>query len=158
MTKTKDAAADFLSCRRIAVAGVARQPDGEAGNRIYARLRERGFQVFAVNPHATTVEGDPAYPDLAAIPGGVEALVIATRPQAAESLMRQAVDLGITRVWMHAGPAATSVSESATAYGREHGVTVIDGGCPLMFGPASDGVHKAMCWLLRLKGTVPSEV
>lgn len=30
----------------------------------------------------------------------------------------------------------------ATALGRAHGVSVIDGGCPLVFAPVSDFGHK----------------
>jgi len=45
---------------------------------------------------------------------------------------------------MHRGPGPGSVSDTATAYGREHGITVIDGGCPCMFGPTADFGHKVM--------------
>ena len=60
-TAIADAAQDFLSCRRIAVTGVSREPKEHGGNVVYQRLRDRGFEVFAVNPNAETVEGDPAY-------------------------------------------------------------------------------------------------
>ncbi|HSO64992.1 MAG TPA: CoA-binding protein [Ornithinibacter sp.] len=158
MTRIADAAQDFLACRRIAVTGVSREPKEHGGNIVYKRLRERGYEVFAVNPNATTLEGDTAYPDLRSIPGGVEAVVIATRPDRAEATVREAADLGVTRVWMHRSFGAGSVSPEATAFGREHGMTVIDGGCPLMFGPTSDGGHKVMCSLLKLTGKVPRTV
>lgn len=72
--------------------------------------------------------------------------------------MREAVELGIGRVWMHRSIDGGSVDDEAVAYGREHGVVVIDGGCPLMFGPAADGAHKAMCAVLKLMGRVPRTV
>jgi hypothetical protein len=56
--------------------------------------------------------------------------------------MRECVELGIRHVWMHWGAGASSVSNQATEHGREHGVTVIDGGCPLMFGRTADLGHK----------------
>jgi CoA binding domain len=71
-------------------------------------------------------------------------VVIGTRPQRAEETMRECTELGIKHVWMHRGPGGGSVSQAATAYGREHGITVIGGGCPCMFGPAADRGHKAM--------------
>lgn len=155
--KTKDAAEQFLNHRRIAVTGVSR--DGKHGaNLVYQRLRERGYEVAAVNPNTESAEGDPSYPDLHAVPGGVEAVVIATSAEHADATMREAVDLGITDVWMHRSFGAGSVSDSATIYGREHGVTVIDGGCPLMYGQTSDGGHRFMCRLLRLTGAVPRQV
>ena len=114
--------------------------------------------MFAVNPHTDTVEGDPSYADLKSIPGGVEAVVIGTRPELAEDTMKECVELGIDQVWMHRSFGGGSVSEAATAYGRAHGVTVIDGGCPLMFEPTSDGGHRFMRRVGTLTGKVPRRV
>ena len=70
MQSVKQAAAEFLAQKRIAVTGVSRNPAGHGSNAVYKRLRERGYEVFAVNPNADQVEGDPAYPRIGAIPGG----------------------------------------------------------------------------------------
>jgi predicted CoA-binding protein len=142
----------------VAVTGVSRNPKGHGSNVVYQRLRERGYQVFAVNPNADTVEGDPCYHDLKTILGGVDAVVIGTRPEIAEDTMRECADLGIKHVWMHRGPGPGSVSDAATAYGRQHGITVIDGGCPLMFEPTADGGHKVMRFLFSMTGRVPKAV
>ena len=158
MTLIKDAATEFLALKRVAVTGVSANPKGHGSNAVYSRMRDRGYQVFAVNPNEPTAEGDQTYPDLRSIPGGVEAVVIGTRPERAEATMREAIDLGITHVWMHRSFGAGSVSEPATQLGRQNGVTVIDGGCPLMFGPTSDGGHRVMCTLFTLFGKVPKEV
>lgn len=158
MTPIKQAAEEFLSHKRVAITGVSRDPSNHGSNVVYQRMRQRGYEVFAVNPNAETVEGDPAYPDLRSIPGGVEAVVIATAPQHAMQTMQEAVDLGISQVWMHRSFGGGSVEHSATVYGREHGVSVIDGGCPLMFGPTADGGHKFMRSMLRLTHNVPREV
>ena len=157
MTSIKDAASEFLSQKRVAVTGVSRTGD-HGSNVVYKRLRERGYEVFAVNPNAAEVEGDKAYHDLAAISGGVDAVVIGTRPELADETMRECAELGIGHVWMHRGPGAGSVSETAADYGRERGITVIDGGCPCMFGPTADFGHKAMRLVFTLSGNVPREV
>ena len=154
----KEAATEFLVKRRIAVTGVSRNPKGQGSNTVYQRLRARGYQVFAVNPNAEMVEGDPCFHDLRSIPEEVEAVVIGTRPDLADATVRECVELGIGHVWMHRGVGPGSVSESAAAYGREHGVKVIDGGCPLMFDPTADIAHKCMKPILTLTGTVPREV
>ena len=158
MPTIQDAAAQFLTKKRVAVTGVSANPQGHGSNAVYTRMRERGYEVFAVNPNSPTAEGDPTYPDLASIPGGVEAVVIGTRPDHAEATMREAIDLGIQQVWMHRAFGGGSVSEAATALGRSHGITVIDGGCPLMFGATSDGGHRFMCRMLKLTGKVPRSV
>jgi uncharacterized protein len=157
MTAIKDAAAEFLSHRRVAVTGVSRSRD-HGSNAVYTRLRDRGYEVFAVNPNADEVEGDPAYHSLSDIPGGIEAVVIGTRPEIAEETMRECAELEIKHVWMHRGPGAGSVSERATAYGRQHGIAVIDGGCPCMFDPTADLGHKAMRVVFTLNGNVPKQV
>jgi predicted CoA-binding protein len=158
MATIKDAATEFLAHKRVAVTGVSRTPVSHGSNVVYKRLRERGYDVFAVNPNAEVVEGDRAYRDLSSIPGGVEAVVIGTRPEIAEQTMGECAELGIKHVWMHRGPGPGSVSEPATAYGRERGITVIDGGCPCMFGLTADPGHKAMRLLFTLTGNVPKRV
>jgi uncharacterized protein len=155
---TKQAASDFLAKKRIAVTGVSRNPQGHGSNSMYQRLRERGYQVFAINPNADRVENDQCYRDLASVPGGVEAVLIGTRPETAEQTMRECAELGIKHVWMHRLHGTGSVSAAATEYGRTHGITVIDGGCPLMFDPTADGMHKALCRVATWTRKVPKEV
>ena len=156
MQSMKEAATAVRANKRVAVTGVSRTPKTHGSNTIYKRLRERGYDVFAVNPNAAEVEGARSYQDLRSIPGGVDAVVIATRPEYAEDTMRQCAELGIKHVWMHWGAGGTSVSAAATEYGRQNGITVIDGGCPLMFGPTADFGHKVM--RVALAGRVPKQV
>jgi predicted CoA-binding protein len=156
MLTMQEAASAFLANKRIAVTGVSRKAKDHGANIVFRRLRDRGYEVFAVNPNADEVEGAPSYHNLGSIPGGVDAVVIATAPHRAEETMRECDDLGIKQVWMHRGPGAGSVSEMATTYGREHGITVIDGGCPLMFGATADFGHKVIRVIYR--GHVPKTV
>lgn len=158
MTTVKQAATDFLANNRIAVTGVSRNPQGHGSNAVYKRLRDRGYEVFAVNPNADEVEGDRCYHTLVEIPGGVDAVVIATRPEAAEQTMRDCDELGIKYTWMHRSFGNGSVCDEATVYGRDHGITVIDGGCPLMFDPTADLAHKIMRFVFTRKGKLPRTV
>jgi hypothetical protein len=158
MTRIKDAAAQFLTSRRIAVTGVSRNAQGHGSNVVYQRLKARGYEVFAVNPNTETVEGDPCFRDLHAIPDGVDAVVIGTSAQHAQHTVEECADLGVTQVWMHRSFGPGSVSPEAARYGRSKGMTVIAGGCPLMFDPTADGGHKMMCAMLKLTGKVPRTV
>ena len=156
MATMKEAATEFLATRRIAVTGVSRKAQGHGANTVFKRLQDRGYEVFAINPNADTVEGAPSYHDLKSIPGGVDAVVIATRPETGETTIRECAELGIKHVWMHRSYGQGSVSPSAAAFGREHGITVIDGGCPCMFEPTADFGHKVM--RLVYSGHVPKTV
>ncbi len=158
MATMQEAASAFLAKKRVAVTGVSRDPGGHGSNVVYRRLRGRGYDVFAVNPNADEVEGDRCYDDLHSIPGGVDAVVIGTRPEHALATVQECAELGIAQVWMHRGPGGGSVSPQAAAYGREQGIQVIDGGCPCMFGPTADFGHKVMRRVFTLTGNVPRTV
>ncbi|MFN8562265.1 MAG: CoA-binding protein [Anaerolineae bacterium] len=134
---------DFLSHDRIAVAGVAR--DGKAtGNAIYRQMRKHGYQVFAVNPNADEIEGEPCYRSLKTIPGGVDGVIAVTKPEATEQVVQDCIEAGVSRVWMHHGihGGGTSVSQPAVEFCEQHNISVIAGVCPLMFGKPSDGFHR----------------
>jgi predicted CoA-binding protein len=152
---------DFLAQKRIAVAGVSRNKSHHpAGNLIYRRLKDTGHAVFPVNPHLQSFEGDRCYPDLRSIPGGVDGVVIITRPEIAEQIVRDAGETGVGRVWMHASLAkGSSVSAQAVEYCHAHGITVIAGACPMMYrtnGVGPDLGHACMRWILKLSGRLPA--
>lgn len=154
MSRLEEAVEDFLEQRRIAVAGVSRG-GREAANAVYRKLKGAGYEVFAVNPAAEEVEGDVCYPNLAAIPAEVDGVVVATRPDVTSDVVRECVDLGISRVWMHRSFGRGSVSDDAVEFGRSHGITVIPGGCPMMHVDPVDVGHKCMRWVLRATGKMP---
>lgn len=149
---------DFLGQKRIAVAGVSRDKGHHpVGNLIYDRLKRTGHDVFAVNPHMQTFEGDRCYPNVQSIPGGVDGVVIITRPETTERIVRDCTDAGVRRVWMHQSMGkGSSVSSAAVDYCREHDISVIAGACPMMFGPGVDFGHTCMRFILRLTGGLPT--
>ncbi len=156
MATLKEAVAGFLAQKRIAVAGVSRS-SGAAANLVYRTLRDRGYEVFAVNPNAEQVEGDTCYPDLRSIPGGADAVVVATTPDVAMSVVRDCANLGISNVWLHRSFGAGSVSDEAAEYCRGHSITVIAGGCPNMFVEGADIAHRCMRLVLGLTGGLPKD-
>jgi len=156
MVTVAEAARDFMAQKRIAVAGVSRNAGAHSGNGIYQRLKERGYEVFAVNPNADEIEGERCYRSLDAIPGGVDGVVIATAPAAAAAVIADCERLGIRRAWMHRSFGGGSVSPEAATAGRKAGMTVIEGACPLMFDPAADGFHKFMKFCIGFTGSRPS--
>jgi hypothetical protein len=63
---------------------------------------------------------------------------------------------GVPRVWIHRGVGQGSTSATAVAYCRDHGIRVIPGGCPNMFGATADPGHKCLLAMLRLGRRIPS--
>jgi uncharacterized protein len=148
---------DFLAQKRIAVAGVSRDNSRHpAANLIYRRLKNTGHDVFPVNPHIQTFEGDRCYPDLQSIPGGVDGVVTVTRPEITEQIVHDCNEAGVRRVWMHQSLGqGSSVSAAADEYCRQHNISVIAGACPMMYGEGADFGHACMWWVLRLTGGLP---
>jgi len=149
---------EFLAQKRIAVAGVSRDKSHHpVGNVIYHRLKTTGHEVFAVNPHMQTFEGDRCYPDLQSIPGGVDGVVIITRPTTTQRIVRDCNEAGVRRVWMHRSMGkGTSVSSEAVEYCHQHDISVIAGACPMMYGEGADVGHTCMRWILKLTGGLPT--
>ena len=152
---------DFLAQKRIAVAGVSRgKSHHPAGNLIYRKLKRTGHTVFAVNPNMQTFEGDRCYRDLQSIPGGVDGVVIVTRPETTEGIVRDCSTAGVRRVWMHqsiaTGAKGSSVSPEAVEYCRQHDIGVIAGACPMMFGPGVDFGHRCQRWIMKVTGGLPT--
>ena len=147
---------EFLAQKSIAVAGVSRTQTDAVANIIYRKLREAGYHVFPINPHAEVVEGDPCYPTVKAIPEAVEGVVIATRPETTEEIVLQCADAGVSQVWMHRSFGQGSVSETAVNFCREHDIAVIPGGCPMMFCEPIDFGHRCMRWFLGISGSLPN--
>ena len=149
---------DFLAQKRIAVAGVSRHNNHHpVGNLIYRRLKKSGHDVFAVNPNMQTFEGERCYPNLQSIPGGVDGVVIITRPETTEQIVRDCSDAGVRRVWMHQSLGkGSSVSPKAVEYCGENDISVIAGACPMMYGEGVDIGHTCIRWILKLTGGLPT--
>jgi predicted CoA-binding protein len=149
---------DFLAHKRIAVAGVSRDDSGHpSANLVYDRLKRTGHDVFAVNPNMQSFDGDACYPDLKSIPGGVDGVVIITRPEVTERIVRDCDAAGVRNVWMHESMVkGSSVSPEAVKYCREHNINVIAGACPMMFGEGVDFGHLCMKWIMNMTGRMPS--
>ncbi len=152
--KLKEAAAEFLSHRRLAVAGVSRSGD-TAATIIWRRLRKEGYEVFPVNPNADEVEGERCYRSIDDLPDGVEGVVVATHPAAAAEVVAACADRGIPRVWLHRSFGAGSVADDAVAVARERGLALLDGGCPMMFLEPVDVAHRCFRWILGATGKLP---
>src|SRR5262249_21703915 len=146
--------AAFLQGRRFIVAGVSRQPN-QAANAVFRKLKAAGYEVFPVNPAASEVEGVRCYDTVRSVPGTIDGVVIATSPEVAATVVRQCVERGIRRVWLHRSFGGGSVADDAVQDCHAQGTDCIVGGCPLMFCEPVDFGHRCMRWWLQRRGRVP---
>jgi uncharacterized protein len=122
----------ILEQRRFAVTGVSRNPE-KYGYKVYKALKAAGYTVFAVNPNAETIDGDPCYPSLDNIPGAIDCLVTVTPPQITEETIRLAGHLGVMFLWMQPGSESTAAFNLA----RANSMQIISGGPCIMVAVAT---------------------
>ncbi len=94
--------ADFIASETWAVIGATDDP-ARFGSIIYRHLKKAGYQVFAVNPKFSIVAGDPCYPDLKSLPLVPDAIDFVVSPSIGEQYIREAAELGVTRLWFQPG-------------------------------------------------------
>lgn len=97
------------------------------GNITFRELQRRGKHVYPVNPRAGEVEGEACYPNLGALPEGVERVLIVVPPKLGEDVVKEAAAAGIKYVWFQPG----AESDEAVAYCEAHGMEAIAGHCIL---------------------------
>lgn len=147
-------AADFLSQQTFAIAGISRSGDNP-GTLIMKKLIQSGKTVYPVNPLAETIDGKRAYPSISQIDELVDVAVVTTHPDAALSVVEDCQAAGVSRIWIHRSFGQGSFSPEAVEQCHAAGITVIAGGCPMMFCPPVDFGHRCMRWMLAVAGKMP---
>ena len=142
---------EFLSQKKIAVVGVSRKKT-KFGNMIYKELKQKNYQVFAVNPNIAKHEGDICYPGLLSIPEKIDAVIINVPPAQTEKVVREAKQVGINKVWLQQG----SQSNEAIKYCEENGIDCVSNECILMFAQPTAFFHRAHKWLWGVLGKLPA--
>ena len=147
----KESVENFLSKRKIAVAGVSRNGK-KFGNTIYKELKSKEYEVFALNPSAENINGEPSYANLNSLPEPVDGLITVVPPAETEKIVKEANEAGIKNIWMQQG----SESEAAINYCKENGIDVVHGECILMFAEPVTSIHKFHKWIWKLFGKLPN--
>lgn len=147
-------AQEFLAQRRFAVVGASDEPSS-FGRTICKELQAHGYEAVAVNPHASTVLDEPCYPDVAAVPGGVDGAIVMVHHERSPDIVRACIAAGVPRVWLFKGVGGPgAVSDEAVALCHEHGIPVVAGACPLMFLEPVGLVHRIHRGLRHLNGSL----
>jgi uncharacterized protein len=143
---------EFLAQRRLAVVGVSRDPK-DFSRGLFRELRKRGYDVVPVNPAGGEIEGQPCAASVLDISPPVEGVLVMTRPEVSEQVVRDCAEAGVPRVWLHRGMGPGAVSGGAVDFCRLRGIAVVEGECPYMFLPASGFVHRAHGFFRRRSRT-----
>jgi len=142
---------EFLNQKKIAVVGVSRKKT-KFGNVIYKELKQKGYQVFPINPNITEYEGETCYPDLLSLPEKIDAVVICVPPVQTEKVVKEVVQIGIDKLWLQQG----SQSDEAIKFCEENGIECIYNECILMFAQPSAFIHRAHKWVWGVLGKLPA--
>jgi len=126
MNSPEDIAA-ILAANVFAVIGVSKDPQ-KYGHLVWQTLKNAGKTVYAVNPNATTIEGEPSYPNLSSLPVKVDAVVTVVQPAVTEQIVHDCERLGIHLFWMQIG----SESKAAIADAQNAGFHLVAGGPCIM--------------------------
>jgi len=145
---------DFLSQKRIAIAGISRDPASFSAT-LFKEFCRRGYDVVPVNPHTSEIQGRRSFARVQDIQPPVEAVLLMTPPEATEAVVKDCVEAGVRRVWMHRGAGRGSVSAKAIAFCREQGIQVVPGQCPFMFLPDTAAFHRFHGFVRKITGRYP---
>lgn len=156
MTATRHDIEDFLSRKRLAMAGVSRDPK-DFSRGLFSDLCRRGYDMVPVNPQMAEVGGTRCFARLQDVTPPVAGVLVMTAAEKSEQVVHDAAEAGIERVWLHRGIGTGAVSEAAVNYCREHGLRLVEG-CPYMFLPETPLFHRLHGFFLKALGKYPPAV
>jgi predicted CoA-binding protein len=145
---------NLLERKRFAFVGLSTNPR-DFSRQVLGEMERRGYQAVPVNPGADAIGGVPAFDRVQDIPGSVEWALVMVPASAAAEVVRDCVQAGVRRVWLHRGGGPGSVSPQALALCEDHGVEVVDGQCPLMFLEGAGFPHRLHGWFKKIGGSYP---
>lgn len=108
----------------IAVVGHSDKP-GRTSYRIANYLRQMGYTVYAVNPTIDSIDGEPAYPDLASVPEPIDIVNVFRRSEYLPEVVAETIEVGAGIVWAQLGVE----SQIAAHMADEAGLPIIMNNC-----------------------------
>jgi hypothetical protein len=147
---TQNQIKDFVAQPTVALVGLSRS--GQAfSNRVRRELKARGYRVYAVNPNADLIEGEPCYHSVAALPERPGSALFCTPPAETETAVREAMEAGVHHLWLQPG----AETAEAIRAGQEGAANLVTGECILMFLPPVRLPHALHRWVWGALGKLP---
>ena len=132
----RDTIDEFITSKKIAIAGVSRDPK-KFGHTLYCTLKDKGYEVYPINPNADTIEGSSCYHQISDLPSDVKSLLVVTAQKDTDIVMKAAIDRGFKNIWIQNGCETTDSIRIA----NENNINLVSGCCILMYAQPS-GFHK----------------
>lgn len=114
----------------------------------YRGLKNLGKTVFPVDVSVPTIDGDPTFGDLAALPEAVQAMVLEVPPEETAAWIERAADAGVKDVWVH----MKRETPEALAKAQERGINLRTGTCAVMYVTPGFSYHAIHRGLRKLTG------
>jgi len=150
MKATKASIDSFLSSRKLAIAGVSRDPK-KFGHQVFLKLKEKGFEVYPVNPGADSIAGTQCFRTVGSLPLNVHCLLIVTPKKQTRDVVAEAIAKGIDNIWIQ----QMSDTPESIELALSHPVNLITQECILMHVDPVEGIHKFHRTIKRLFGFYP---
>lgn len=132
----KQAIDDFVKGKRVAVVGVSRSGK-KFGNMVYTELKERGYEVFAVNPSVQEIDGEACYPHITALKDKVDGVFVCVSSEQAKAVLQEAAAMGLKNVWLQQG----AETPELVKMGQDLGLNMVSGKCILMYAQPVRSFH-----------------
>ncbi|MFZ5430139.1 MAG: CoA-binding protein [Bacteroidota bacterium] len=142
---------EFLAPKKMAFAGASRNPK-KFGGVVFNELIKKGFELYPVHPAASEIGGVACVKSVKDLPEGVDLLYIVTPKKETLSVVRDAAEKGIRKIWIQ----QASDTQEALDLAKQHNMTVISGRCMMMFAEPVGSIHNVHRWFSRVFGTYPS--
>ncbi|MBI1422395.1 MAG: CoA-binding protein [Gammaproteobacteria bacterium] len=111
-------------CQRIAVVGLS--PKSNRPSHAVARaMQSFGYTIVPVRPAVDSVLGEPAYPDLYAVPGKIDLVDVFRAPEHVDPIVDACIDLHVPALWLQDGVINVAAAQRA----QEHGIMVVMDRC-----------------------------
>jgi hypothetical protein len=140
----------FLEHRKIAIAGVSRNPR-KFGHQVYKELKKKGYELYPVNPLADNIEGDKCFTSIMDLPSDVNHLLILTPKPETDNVLREAISRGMKNIWVQ----QMSETKDTLKLAEEYQIELIHKKCIFMFAEPVTGVHKFHHTLMKWLGRLP---
>ena len=142
----------FLEPKKMAIAGASRDPK-KFGGAVFRELKDKGFELYPVNPNADEIEGMKCYKTVTELPVDVSHLFIVTSRQETLSVVCAAVTKGIKMIWIQ----QKSDTPEAVKKVEEAGIPLIHKKC-MMFADPVKGPHNFHRFFVKFFGGYPKLV